>query len=41
MSDARHPAVGVDQRPLDPARYEFVTGEDFYTAALDGRIKAR
>jgi hypothetical protein len=32
---------GVDQRPLDPARYEFVTGEDFYTAALDGRIKAR
>jgi hypothetical protein len=33
--------VGVDQRPLGPARYEFVTGEDFYTAALDGRIKAR
>jgi len=41
LSDARPPAVGVDQRQLGPARYEFVTGEDFYTAALDGRIKAR
>ena len=40
LSDARPPAVGVDQRPLGPARFEFVTGEDFYTAALDGRIKA-
>jgi anaerobic selenocysteine-containing dehydrogenase len=39
-SDARPPAVGVDQRPLGPARFDFVTGEDFYTAALDGRIKA-
>ncbi len=33
-------AVGVDKRPLGPARFQFVTGEDFYTAALDGRIKA-
>ena len=40
LSDARPPAVGVDQRPLGPARFEFVTGEDFYTAALDRRIKA-
>jgi anaerobic selenocysteine-containing dehydrogenase len=40
LSGARPPAVGVDQRPLGPARFEFVTGEDFYTAALDGRIKA-
>ncbi len=38
LSDARPPAVGVDQRPLGPARFEFVTGEDFYTAALDRRI---
>jgi anaerobic selenocysteine-containing dehydrogenase len=30
--------VGRDRRPLGPARFEFVTGEDFYTAALDGRI---
>src|SRR4029077_2308716 len=40
LSDARPPAVGADQRPLGPARYGFVTGEDLYTAALDGRIKA-
>ncbi len=40
LSDARPPAVGVHERPLGPARFEFVTGEDFYTAALDGRIKA-
>jgi anaerobic selenocysteine-containing dehydrogenase len=40
LSDTRPPAVGLDQRPLGPARFEFVTGEDFYTAALDGQIKA-
>ncbi|WP_460715449.1 molybdopterin-containing oxidoreductase family protein [Nocardioides dilutus] len=40
LTDGRPPAVGVAQRPLGPARFEFVTGEDFYTAALDGRIKA-
>jgi anaerobic selenocysteine-containing dehydrogenase len=39
LSGARSPAVGVDQRPLGPARFEFVTGEDFYAAALDRRIK--
>jgi anaerobic selenocysteine-containing dehydrogenase len=40
LSDARPAAVGVDERPLGPARFEFVTGEDFYAAALDRRIKA-
>src|SRR3954471_6838229 len=40
LSDALPPAVGADQRPLGPARFGFVTGEDFYTAALDGRITA-
>lgn len=40
LAGARPQAVGVDQRPLGPARFEFVTGEDFYTAALDSRIKA-
>jgi anaerobic selenocysteine-containing dehydrogenase len=32
----RDKAIGLRERPLGPARYEFVTGEDFYTAALDG-----
>ena len=39
LSGARPPAVGAGQRPLGPARFGFVTGEDFYAAALDGRIK--
>ena len=30
-------AIGVDDRPLGPARFGFVTGEDLYTAALEGR----
>jgi anaerobic selenocysteine-containing dehydrogenase len=30
-------AIGVADRPLGPARFGFVTGEDFYAAALDGR----
>lgn len=29
-------AIGVAGRPLGPARFEFVTGEDMYTAALEG-----
>ncbi len=29
-------AIGIDARPLGPARFGFVTGEDFYSAALDG-----
>jgi anaerobic selenocysteine-containing dehydrogenase len=35
--EQRAQALGVERRPLGPARFEFVTGEDFYTAALDGR----
>jgi anaerobic selenocysteine-containing dehydrogenase len=30
-------AIGVDDRPLGPARFGFITGEDFYRAALEGR----
>jgi anaerobic selenocysteine-containing dehydrogenase len=30
-------AIGVRDRPLGPARFGFVTGEDFYSAALEGR----
>ncbi|NKQ57283.1 molybdopterin-dependent oxidoreductase [Amycolatopsis sp. K13G38] len=32
----RAKTIGVQQRPLGPARFEFVTGEDLYTAALEG-----
>jgi anaerobic selenocysteine-containing dehydrogenase len=39
VSDNRPPAVGLEHRPLGPARFDFVTGEDFYTAVLDRRIK--
>jgi anaerobic selenocysteine-containing dehydrogenase len=28
-------AIGLGERPLGPARFEFVTGEDFCTAALE------
>jgi anaerobic selenocysteine-containing dehydrogenase len=35
--EQRAKAVGVAQRPLGPARFEFVTGEDVFTAALEGR----
>lgn len=34
--EQRAKALGVERRPLGPARFEFVTGEDFYTAALEG-----
>lgn len=34
--DQRARTIGVADRPLGPARFEFVTGEDFYTAALEG-----
>ena len=44
LSDAqRAKAVGVAERPLGPARFEFVTAEDVVTAALDGhpyRVRA-
>lgn len=29
-------ALGVERRPLGPAQFEFVTGEDFYRSVLDG-----
>ena len=35
--EQRRRALGVRDRPLGPARFEFVTGEDFYTAALEHR----
>ena len=35
--EARARAIGVLDRPLGPARFEFTPGEDFYTAALDHR----
>ncbi|WP_409182385.1 molybdopterin-dependent oxidoreductase [Amycolatopsis sp. VS8301801F10] len=34
--EQRAKAIGVQDRPLGPARFEFVTGEDFYRAALEG-----
>jgi anaerobic selenocysteine-containing dehydrogenase len=36
-NEQRTRAIGVDDRPLGPARFEFVTGEDFYAAALEHR----
>jgi anaerobic selenocysteine-containing dehydrogenase len=30
-------AIGLRERPLGPARFGFVTGEDLYTAVLEGR----
>src|SRR3954469_2580874 len=33
VTPVRPPTVGTDQRPLGPARYGYVTGEDLYTAA--------
>jgi anaerobic selenocysteine-containing dehydrogenase len=35
-AEQRAKALGVVERPLGPARFEFVTGEDLYTAALEG-----
>jgi anaerobic selenocysteine-containing dehydrogenase len=35
--EQRARAIGVRDRPLGPARFEFITGEDFYTAALEHR----
>lgn len=40
LEAARPPTIGLDRRPLGPARFGFVTGEDLYTAALDRRITA-
>jgi anaerobic selenocysteine-containing dehydrogenase len=38
LSSDRPPTVGLEHRPLGPAKFEYVTGEDLYTAALEGRI---
>ncbi|HZC69580.1 MAG TPA: molybdopterin-dependent oxidoreductase [Jatrophihabitans sp.] len=38
--DQRAKAIGIEERPLGPARFEFVTGPDFYDAALAGRARA-
>jgi anaerobic selenocysteine-containing dehydrogenase len=38
--EQRAKAIGLDERPLGPARFEFTTGADLYTAALDGRARA-
>jgi anaerobic selenocysteine-containing dehydrogenase len=35
--EQRGRTIGVQDRPLGPGRFEFATGEDFYTAALEGR----
>jgi anaerobic selenocysteine-containing dehydrogenase len=35
--EQRARALGLQDRPLGPARFEFITGEDFYTAALEHR----
>lgn len=35
--EQRARAIGLEDRPLGPARFEFITGEDFYTAALEHR----
>lgn len=36
-AEQRARAIGLGDRPLGPARFEFTTGEDFYTAALEHR----
>ena len=38
--EQRAKAIGLGERPLGPARFEFVTGADFYAAALNGRARA-
>jgi anaerobic selenocysteine-containing dehydrogenase len=38
--EQRAKAIGIEDRPLGPARFEFVTGPDFYDAALAGRARA-
>jgi anaerobic selenocysteine-containing dehydrogenase len=38
--EQRAKAIGLDERPLGPARFEFITGSDFYGAALDGRARS-
>lgn len=35
--EQRAKTIGIERRPLGTARFEFVTGEDLYTAALDAQ----
>lgn len=35
-AEQQEKAIGVEQRPLGPAHFEYVNGEDFYAAALYG-----
>jgi anaerobic selenocysteine-containing dehydrogenase len=39
-ADQRAGALGLAKHPLGPARFEFVTGPDFYDAALGGQAHA-
>jgi anaerobic selenocysteine-containing dehydrogenase len=39
-ADQRAKAIGIEQHGLGPARFEFITGPDFYDAALAGRAHA-
>ena len=36
-AETRARALGLERRPLGAARFEFITCDDFYTAALEGR----
>jgi anaerobic selenocysteine-containing dehydrogenase len=38
--EQRAKTIGLSERPLGPARMEFVSGLDFYSAALDGGARA-
>jgi anaerobic selenocysteine-containing dehydrogenase len=38
--EQRVKTIGLQERPLGPARFEFITGADLYAAALDGRARA-
>jgi anaerobic selenocysteine-containing dehydrogenase len=38
--EQRAKAIGLDERPLGPGRFEYITGPDFYTVGLDGRARA-
>jgi anaerobic selenocysteine-containing dehydrogenase len=38
-AEQRAKTIGLDERPLGPARFQYVTGSDLYAAALDGRAR--
>lgn len=40
-ADQRTRTIGVTQRPLGPARFGLVTGEDLFTAAVEGTRTVR